>query len=60
MRRLTLAEIRRFARRHRDKAGSYAIQANEPVVTRIDGSRTNVVGLPKDVVLSLLRRAGIS
>ncbi|MBI4227375.1 MAG: Maf family protein [Candidatus Omnitrophica bacterium] len=56
MRRLTPAEIRRDARRHRDKAGGYAIQAKDSVVTRVDGSRTNVVGFPKEVVLPLLRR----
>lgn len=58
MRRLTDDEIRRFARRHRDKAGSYAIQAQETIVTKIEGSRTNVVGLPKELVLPLLRRVG--
>lgn len=60
MRRLTPAEIARYARRHRDKAGSYAIQdSGETVVEKIEGSYTNVVGLPKEVVLPLLRRAGI-
>ena len=59
MRRLTDEAIGRCARRHRDKAGSYAVQdADDPVVTKIEGSYTNVVGLPKEVVLPLLRRAG--
>lgn len=60
MRRLTEAEIRRAARRHRDKAGAYAVQdADDPVVTQTVGSYTNVVGLPQEVVLPLLRQAGI-
>lgn len=56
MRPLSAPDIRRFARHHRDKAGSYAIQAKDSVVTRIEGSRTNVVGLPQELVLPLLRK----
>ncbi len=57
MRRLSDVERRRYARRHLDKAGAYAVQdENDPVVTKIEGSYTNVVGLPKEVVLPLVRR----
>jgi septum formation protein len=43
----------------RDKAGSYAVQGNAGVfVERIDGSFTNVVGLPTCEVLLALRAAG--
>jgi septum formation protein len=41
----------------RDKAGGYAIQGlASRFVTRIDGSYTNVVGLPIPAVVDLLRR----
>jgi septum formation protein len=44
-----------------DKAGAYAIQAlASRFVPRIDGSYTNVVGLPVTTVLELLDRAGVS
>lgn len=38
-------------------AGGYAIRArNDPLIRRIDGSVTNVIGLPMEVVEPLLRR----
>jgi septum formation protein len=44
-----------------DKAGAYAIQAlGSRFVPRIDGSYTNVVGLPVTTVLELLGQTGIS
>jgi nucleoside triphosphate pyrophosphatase len=44
-----------------DKAGAYAIQAlGSRFVPRIDGSYTNVVGLPVTTVLELLAQTGIS
>jgi len=43
----------------RDKAGAYAIQGMASrFVQRIDGSYSNVVGLPMATVLQLLRDAG--
>ena len=43
-----------------DKAGGYAIQGlASRFVTRIDGSYTNVVGLPVPLVYALCREAGI-
>lgn len=60
MRRLSDPELRRYARRHLDKAGAYAVQdTDDPVVTKIVGSYTNVVGLPKETVQQLLKWAGI-
>lgn len=44
-----------------DKAGAYAIQGlGGAFVLRIDGSYSNVVGLPLCETLALLRRAGIA
>ena len=43
-----------------DKAGAYAIQGGaEHFVRRVDGSYTNVVGLPIDETRDLLARAGL-
>ena len=42
-----------------DKAGAYAIQgAGGRLVTRLEGSRTNVIGLPLEETLELLACAG--
>jgi septum formation protein len=44
----------------RDKAGAYAVQGlASRFVTRIDGSYSNVVGLPIAVVYDLCKRAGL-
>jgi septum formation protein len=43
-----------------DKAGAYAIQGlASRFVTRIEGSYSNVVGLPVSLVYAMCRRAGI-
>jgi septum formation protein len=41
------------------KAGAYGIQDNDPFVTRIDGSLSNIVGLPMDETRALLSAAGV-
>lgn len=41
------------------KAGAYGIQDDDPFVTRIDGSLTNIVGLPMDETRDLLLAFGI-
>jgi septum formation protein len=43
-----------------DKAGAYAAQ-NSPdsIIERVDGSFTNVIGLPMELVVPLLQAAGI-
>jgi septum formation protein len=59
---LTADEIAWYIRsgEPRDKAGAYAIQGlASRFVERIDGSYSNVVGLPVATVCGLLRRAGI-
>jgi septum formation protein len=44
-----------------DKAGAYAIQGlASRFIPRIEGSYTNVVGLPVATLLQLFRRAGLS
>ena len=43
-----------------DKAGSYAIQEHgEMIIASIEGSRTNVIGLPLDEVCAALQRFGV-
>jgi len=43
-----------------DKAGAYAVQGRAGTfVTRIEGSRSNVIGLPMEHVLPLLARFGV-
>ncbi len=58
MRRLGVAEIARYAKKHLDKAGAYAVQEKkDPVVSKVKGSYTNVVGLPLELVKKLLKTA---
>jgi septum formation protein len=62
MRRLEEGEIRAYAAGGEglDKAGGYAIQeGGDGFVTRVEGSRTNVVGLPMEEVLVRLAARGI-
>jgi len=43
-----------------DKAGGYAIQEHgELIIERIEGSRTNIIGLPIDEVRRVLQRRGL-
>jgi len=59
---LTSAEITRYAASGDGdgKAGAYAVQGlGAGLVDRIEGSYTNVVGLPATEVLALLREAGV-
>jgi septum formation protein len=61
MRRLTPAEIDAYVAtgQWQGKAGGYGIQDQDPFVTRITGSLTNIVGLPIDETRGLLREAGV-
>lgn len=42
-----------------DKAGAYAIQKKPQIVTKIKGSRSNVVGLPEELVRKLMRKVKV-
>jgi septum formation protein len=55
-------EIRRYVASGEplDKAGSYAAQGEgRRLIVRIEGSETNVIGLPMDETLRLLAEAGL-
>jgi|SRR5690606_23403093 len=55
-------EIRRYVATGEplDKAGAYAAQGEgRRFIERIEGSETNVIGLPLDETLALLREAGL-
>lgn len=42
-----------------DKAGAYALQgAGRRFVTRVEGDESNVIGLPLEATLAMLRRSG--
>jgi septum formation protein len=59
---LTEAQIRAYLATGEpfDKAGAYAVQGlGASFVERVEGSYTNVVGLPMDEVQDVLRAAGL-
>jgi len=62
MRALSEPEIDAYVATHAwmGKAGGYGIQDNDPFVTRMSGSLTNIVGLPVDETIALLREAGVA
>lgn len=63
MRRLSDAELSQYLAtgQWEGKAGAYGIQdADDPFVETIDGSFTNVVGLPMELVVSMLTAFGIT
>jgi septum formation protein len=61
LRSASTAELRAYAAGGEplDKAGAYAAQGEGArFITRIEGSRSNVIGLPLEETLALLREAG--
>ncbi len=56
VRKLTRAEMLVYIQKVNslDKAGAYAIQMKPRIVTKIKGSRTNVVGLPQELVKKMV------
>lgn len=62
MRSATDAEIRAYVAtgEARDKAGAYAVQGEgRRFIVRLEGSETNVIGLPLEETLALLRAEGV-
>lgn len=61
MRALSDDEVARYVASNEweGKAGGYGIQDDDPFVTRMSGSHTNVVGLPMEETGSLLAEAGV-
>lgn len=61
MRAMSSQEIDRYVASNdwQGKAGGYGIQDNDPFVTRISGSHTNIVGLPMDETRVMLAAAGV-
>lgn len=62
-RQLTNVEISRYVAtgEGQDKAGAYAIQGDgASLITKVDGSTTNVIGLPLEDVLPALNDAGLT
>ena len=61
MRALSVAEIDQYVlgKQWEGKAGGYGIQDNDPFVTKMSGSLSNIVGLPISEVIDLLASAGI-
>ncbi|MGH7151102.1 MAG: Maf family protein [Planctomycetota bacterium] len=63
MRRIEVAEVEAYLEsgEWEGKAGGYAIQETaDRFVTRLEGSRTNVVGLPVELLVEYLRLEGIA
>lgn len=63
MRAATAAEIAEYVAvgESLDKAGGYALQGEGArFVERVEGSRSNVIGLPLEETLALLRAAGVT
>lgn len=61
MRRLSKREIDQYIAtgEWQGKAGGYGIQDEDPFVTRMSGSHSNIVGLPMSAARRLLAAAGV-
>ncbi len=61
MRQLTVAEIEAYIAggQWEGKAGAYGIQDDDPFVTNMAGSHTNIVGLPMETTSEMLAEVGI-
>lgn len=59
MKKLTPAQIEMLARKNLDKAGAYAVQEDDQFIESIEGSFTNVVGFPIEILQQMLKRFGV-
>lgn len=56
-RRLSEGELARYAGKHLDKAGAYAVQDHgDPFIERIEGPVDNVIGLPVEAAKELIAK----
>lgn len=62
MRPLTADEIDAYVAggQWQGKAGGYGIQDDDPFVTRMSGSLSNIVGLPMELAVPMLARVGVT
>ncbi len=59
MKELTMEEIKAASSEHMDKAGAYAVQEEDAFVDKIEGSYSNVVGLPRHLLKEMLSCFGV-
>ncbi|PIU51007.1 septum formation protein Maf [Candidatus Desantisbacteria bacterium CG07_land_8_20_14_0_80_39_15] len=59
MKKLTPAQIDMLASKNLDKAGAYAVQEDDQFIESIEGSFTNVVGFPVEILKQMLGKFGI-
>lgn len=58
-RKLSDDELKRFAKKHLDKAGAYAVQdKKDPFIEKIVGSRDNIVGMPMALFNKMIKNFG--
>ncbi|MFH1074758.1 MAG: Maf family protein, partial [Candidatus Firestonebacteria bacterium] len=55
MKNLSKKEIEYLAAKNLDKAGGYGIQEDDKYLTVLKGSRTNIVGLPTELLSGMLK-----
>lgn len=56
MKKLSPAEIEHLAAKNLDKAGGYGIQEDDKYLTVLSGSKTNIVGLPTELLSGMLSK----
>lgn len=55
-RKLSDDELKRFAKKHLDKAGAYAVQdIKDPFIEKIKGSKDNIVGMPMSLFNKMIK-----
>ena len=59
MKKLFSCELEYLAAKNLDKAGGYGIQEDDRYLTVLKGSRTNIVGLPTEMLSKMLKEFGV-